>query len=36
MMKYALPVLKKYNVPHIIYITTNYVDKNLISVQRLE
>ena len=29
--KYALPVLKKYNVPHIIYITTNYVDKNLIS-----
>lgn len=29
--KYALPILKKYNVPHIIYLTTNYVDKNLIS-----
>ena len=29
--KYALPILKKYKVPHIIYITTNYVDKNLIS-----
>jgi len=29
--KYALPILKKYNVPHIIYLTTNYIDKNLIS-----
>lgn len=29
--KYAFPILKKYNVPHIIYLTTNYVDKNLIS-----
>ncbi len=29
--KYALPILKKYNIPHIIYLTTNYVDKNLIS-----
>lgn len=29
--KYALPILKKYKVPHIIYLTTNYVDKNLIS-----
>ena len=30
-LKYALPILKKYNIPHIIYLTTNYVDKNLIS-----
>lgn len=29
--KYALPIMKKYNVPHIIYLTSNYVDKNLIS-----
>lgn len=29
--KYALPILKKYNIPHTIYLTTNYVDKNLIS-----
>ena len=29
--KYALPILKKYKIPHIIYLTTNYVDKNLIS-----
>ena len=29
--KYALPILKKYNVPHTIYLTSNYVDKNLIS-----
>jgi len=29
--KYAFPVLKKYKIPHIIYLTTNYVDKNLIS-----
>ena len=29
--KYALPILKKYNIPHMIYLTTNYVDKNLIS-----
>jgi peptidoglycan/xylan/chitin deacetylase (PgdA/CDA1 family) len=29
--KIALPILKKYRVPHIIYITSNYVDKNLIS-----
>lgn len=29
--KYALPILKKYKVPHIIYLTTNYIDKNLIS-----
>ena len=29
--KYALPILQKYKVPHIIYLTTNYVDKNLIS-----
>ena len=30
-LKYALPILKKYNIPHIIYVTTNYIDKNLIS-----
>lgn len=30
-LKYALPILQKYNMPHIIYLTTNYVDKNLIS-----
>ena len=24
--KYALPILKKYNIPHIIYLTTNYVE----------
>ncbi len=30
-LKYAFPILKKYNIPHIIYLTTNYVDKNLIS-----
>lgn len=29
--KYALPILEKYKIPHIIYLTTNYVDKNLIS-----
>lgn len=30
-LKYALPILKKYKTPHTIYLTTNYVDKNLIS-----
>lgn len=35
--KYALPILRKYNVPHMIYVTTNYVDKNLISwVDRID
>ena len=29
--KYAVPILKKYSIPHIIYLTTNYVDKNLIT-----
>jgi len=35
--KFALPILKKYKVPHIIYLTSNYVDKNLISwVDRID
>jgi len=29
--KFALPILKKYKIPHIIYLTTDYIDKNLIS-----
>ena len=35
--KYALPILKKYKIPHIIYLTTKYVDQNLISwIDRLD